>query len=308
VSAPLDQREVPAGGTALWLRAGDGVRLRFAQWPGPKGMVLILPGRTEYIEKYGPVIATLAARGWGAGVIDWRGQGLSDRLAADPRLGHVGRFSDYQLDLHAALEAAHAPGPMPWLCHSMGGCIGLRGVMRGLKAPALAFSAPMWGLPLGGHLRAMIRTLASLGRPIGRDHAYLPTTGPDFGLPSMAYEGNILSGDPQMFARMKRQITEDPRLALGGPSLRWGAEALREMASLALMPAPAIPALIGVAGGDKIVANTPIRARAALWPGAQAAEYPKAQHEILMERPEIRDDFLTRALDLFERTFDRAGG
>ena len=301
MKAPLAETEVPEGGSALWLRAGDGVRLRLARWPGPRGMVLILPGRTEYIEKYGPVIAALGARGWGAAVIDWRGQGLSDRLAADPRLGHVGRFSDYQLDLHAAIAAADAPGPMPWLCHSMGGCIGLRGLMRGITAPAVAFSAPMWGLPLGGHLRTMIRALAGLGRPIGRDTAYLPTTGPDFGLPSMRFEGNILSGDAQMFARMKRQITEDARLALGGPSLRWGAEALREMAALALMPAPRVPALIGVAGGDKIVANAPIRARAASWPEAEAVDYPEARHEILMERPGVRDDFLTRALDLFTR-------
>jgi len=301
--APLHQAEVPPGGAAIWLRAGDGVRLRLAHWPGPRGAVLILPGRTEYIEKYGTIIADLAQAGWGAVVWDWRGQGLSDRLNADPRLGHVGRFSDYQLDLHAALEVADhlVPGARPWLAHSMGGCIALRALMRGLRPSALALSAPMFGLPLALHLRATIRALATLGRPVRRDTAYLPTTGPDFGLPSMALEGNVFTRDPAQFARMKRQITEDPRLALGGPSLRWGAEALREMAALAVMPAPAVPTLIGIAGGDRIVSNAAIRARAAGWAGAALADYPQAEHELLMERPPVRDDFLARALALFDR-------
>lgn len=301
--APLNLAEVPPGGTALWLRAGDGVQLRLAHWPGPRGAVLILPGRTEYIEKYGTLIGDLATAGWGAVVLDWRGQGLSERLNPDARLGHVGRFSDYQLDLHAALDQARTlvPGPLPWLAHSMGGCIALRALMRGLRPTALAMSAPMLGLPLAPHLRATIRTLATLGRPVRRDTAYLPTTGPDFGLPSMAMEGNLFTTDPAQFTRMKRQITEDTRLALGGPSLRWGAEALREMAALAVMPAPPVPALIGIAGGDRIVSNSAIRVRAAGWAGADCAEYPQAEHELLMERTEVRKDFLSRALALFER-------
>ena len=31
------------------------------------------------------------------------------------------------------------------------------------------------------------------------------------------------------------------------------------------------------------------------------AEYPQARHELTMERPDVRDDLLSRILTLFER-------
>jgi len=303
--APLNTSEGPPGGQAFWLRAADGVRLRMAHWPGARGTVLVLPGRTEYIEKYALVVADLARAGWGALVIDWRGQGLSERLSGDAALGHVGRFGDYQLDIAAMRAAAEALGcraPMPLLAHSMGGCIALRALCDGLRTPAAAFSAPMWGLPLSRVMRLSIRTMAHLTRPLGRDTAYLPTTGPQYGLPSMTFENNPLTRDRDQFARMQRQVRDTPALALGGPSLRWGGSALSEMAALARLPAPDVSALIGLGGNERIVNPAAIRAQAARWPQARLVDYPGGEHELLMEIPPIREDFLSRALALFERS------
>jgi len=301
--APLDPCGAPEGGQAWWLTAADGTRLRLAHWPGARH-ALILPGRTEYIEKYGLVVRDLAAAGWGALVIDWRGQGLADRLAPDPRMGHVARFADFQHDLDAYLGAADhiVPGPKPWLVHSMGGCIGLRGLIRGARPPAVAFSAPMLGLAQPGFLTGALRGLDALLRPLGLDIRYAPTTGPDFGLPGMTYETNNLTTDRAQFDRMKAQIGADPRLSLGGPSLRWMAEALAEMAALSALPSPDLPALFGLGGDEAIVSPAAIRARAARWPGAALAEYPGAKHELTMEREDVRSDFLARMIALFDQT------
>ena len=59
-----------------------GVRIRVGLWhrQGPAGTVLLFPGRTEYVEKYGRTARLLAARGLATLVIDWRGQGIADRL------------------------------------------------------------------------------------------------------------------------------------------------------------------------------------------------------------------------------------
>lgn len=309
--AELGCHDGPEGGRAFWLRAADGVRLRVAVWPlpaGGRGTVLIAPGRTEYIEKYGLVVADLAAAGWGALVIDWRGQGLSDRALPDSLTGHVGDFAEYQRDLHAVLGWAEAQGlgPMPWLAHSMGGCITLRGLIDGLRPPAVAFSAPMWGLNQPATMRIGIAALARAGRLTGRDGGYLPTTGPDYGLPSMEFDLNPLTRDRAQFERMRAQITADPRLALGGPSLRWGGAALAEMGALARAPSPPVPALIGLGGAEKIVSAAAIRDRAARWtaPGSAAVlvDYPGAEHELLMETPDTRADFLSRAVALFDAT------
>ena len=310
-TAPLfsDLADGPDTGKAWWITADDGVRLRVALWnaKAPKGTVLLFPGRTEYIEKYGRVAAEFAARGYGMVAVDWRGQGLSDRLAPDPLLGHVGAFADYQRDLKAFQDFADtvAPGAKPWLVHSMGGCIGLRGLVGGpvggITPPAVAFSAPMLGLNQPPPLTTLIRMLAGVARPLGQDKRYAPTTGPDFGLPGMTFESNNLTTDRAQFDRMKAQIAEDPRLSLGGPSLRWMAQALAEMATLAALPAPSIPALFALGGDETIVSKTAIRERCARWPGADLVEYPLARHELTMERPDVRDDLLSRILTLFER-------
>jgi lysophospholipase len=56
-AAPLfdDIAEGPAGGSALWCEAHDGLRIRIALWraKAEKGTIFVFPGRTEYIEKYG---------------------------------------------------------------------------------------------------------------------------------------------------------------------------------------------------------------------------------------------------------------
>lgn len=300
--APLYPCDAPEGGRAYWIRAPDGARLRLGHWPGPRH-VLILPGRTEYIEKYGLVVADLARAGWGALLVDWRGQGLSDRLAPDPLLGHVRHFDDYQADLNTVLAVAAtlAPGPMPWLAHSMGGCIAFRALVDGARPPAVTLSAPMLGLAQPPLMRAGIRAMAGLGRGLRRDQGYLATTGPDFGLPSMSFETNNLTRDRAQFERMKRQIITHPALALGGPSLRWGGQALAECARLAQAPSPAVPALIGLGQAERIVSPQAIRARAARWPEATLVDYPDTEHEILMSPAAVRDDFLARALALFSR-------
>ena len=297
--APLAPCGAPEGGRALWLRAADGVRIRLAHWPGA-APVLILPGRTEYIEKYGLVIRDLAAAGRGALVVDWRGQGLADRALADPLKGDVADFSGFQHDLDAVLAAAAdlAPGPLPWIAHSMGGCIALRALMRGQTPPGVVFSAPMLGLAQPAALTALMSALAALARPFGLDRGYAPTTGPDFGLPSMAFETGNLTTDRDQFDRMKAQIRTDPRLSLGGPTLRWMAAAMSEMRALAALPSPTVPALFGLGGDEAIVSARAIRDRVARWPGAELVDYPGAKHELLMERPSVRDDFLLRALTL----------
>lgn len=299
-TAPLGECGAPAGGQAQWLHAADGVRLRLAIWPGERP-VLILPGRTEYIEKYGLVVADLAAAGRGALVVDWRGQGLADRVLRDPAKGHIGHFAEYQRDLEAVLGADGVPRqPLDWLAHSMGGCTALRGLMRGLPCAMVAFSAPMLGLSQPRSLTTMLSVMGALTGPFGADTGYAPTTGPRFGLPSMDFATNNLTHDPQQFARMKAQIESNPRLALGGPTLRWMAASLTEMRALAVLPSPRVPALFGLGGDETIVSPEAIRARVARWPGARLAEYPAARHELLMERAEVRTDFLRAALALFD--------
>ena len=53
----------PPGGVVEWLTEASGVRLRTARWILPareaRGTVVLIQGRTEFIEKYFEVIADL---------------------------------------------------------------------------------------------------------------------------------------------------------------------------------------------------------------------------------------------------------
>ena len=147
----LMRADGPEGGYARWLQASDGVQIRVGVWPcsGAKGTVFLMPGRTEYIEKYGRAATDLAQRGYATVSIDWRGQGLADRPLDAQLTGHVDDFGEYQLDMDAVLTCARAEGlPEPWfmLAHSMGGCIGsFADNRRRTTLTELPASVPMGG-------------------------------------------------------------------------------------------------------------------------------------------------------------------
>jgi len=295
--------DAPPGATCVWLQAGA-ARIRVAWWKaGDKGTVLLLPGRTECVEKYGRAAGDLIARGFSVITLDWRGQGLADRALPDRATGHVGDFSEYQQDLDAMLaEATRAGLPQPWyvLSHSMGGCIALRALMRGLPVKAAVFSAPMWGIAMAAWLRPVAAVVSALAAPFGLARHYAPSTTSATYLLQAPFEGNVLTTDREMWAYMRRQVAEVPELQLGGPSLAWLKAALHECAALSKLPAPKIPAICALGTAEKVVDVPPVHLRMAGWANGQLDLYPGAEHEIMMEGPAVRARFFDRAAALFE--------
>ncbi|WP_296640044.1 alpha/beta hydrolase [Roseinatronobacter sp.] len=306
MSAPFhaDVADAPAPARVDWLTASDGVRLRAAFWgSGALPLVGIFPGRTEMVEKYGPTVANLIEHGFDVAVIDWRGQGLSDRLYDTPLRGDVPDFADYQKDVQTfwAWLGSLTAQPRHILAHSMGGCIALRALANGLPAQSVAFSAPMWGLALPAATMASVAPLNAVLRLTGQDTREVPGAGEEFELWNFAFERNELTRDPERYAWAQAQVRARPELRLGAPSMRWLAAALREMAALDALPSPALPAICGFGTGDKIISPKAIRSRMARWRNANLTEYDGALHELLLERPEVRDDFLTRCHVLFAK-------
>lgn len=304
--APLrvDLAEAPPGGRGVWLRADDGVRLRAMVCAGgARATVLIFPGRTECVEKYGRVARDLWAEGLSSITIDWRGQGRSDRLLDDPMIGHVDAFSDYQRDvaaLVAAAQAARLPRPYLLLAHSMGGAIGLRALVNGLDVRAAAFSAPMWGLPIAGPLLPAARMMGWAALHIGKGGAQAPGTYHGCYLCNEPFAGNVLTSDPDGYAYMARQVSEEPALALGGPSYRWVYEALRECEALGHAARPDLPGLIGLGSHEKVVNPAAIHILAATWPSAKVQVVAGAEHELLVETDRRRGTFMDAVRGLYE--------
>ncbi|MEM7074234.1 MAG: alpha/beta hydrolase [Pseudomonadota bacterium] len=305
-SAPLydDLVKGPEGGRAFWIHSGDGVRLRAAIWPRDtaRGTVLCFPGRTEYVEKYAEAAMSFAGADLATATIDWRGQGLADRLCADPLLGHVDHFSDYQKDVAAFRTLAEAQGlPRPWyvIGHSMGGAIALRAVIGGLPVTAAVFSAPMWGIRMTPPLRALAWSLSWSSRRLGLDQTYAPTTSADPYVLTEDLQSNRLTSDPAMWQFMRDMLDRHPELGLGGPSLRWLHEALKECRALMQIPPPDLPALCYAGSEEAIVDTDVMRDRMARWRHGDFLSIPGARHEILMEAPIFRNQTIAAILDTF---------
>ncbi len=294
--APLfeDVAGGPAGGAAHWLTTADGKRIRAAHWRpegDASGTVMLFPGRTEYIEKYGNAAAEFVGRGFACLSIDWRGQGLADRLLPDPRIGHVERFIDYQHDVRALVDLARQLDlPKPWhvIGHSMGGAIGLRAVLEGADFASCAFTGPMWGIFFTPIMKPLSQLTAYWGPRLGLGEKTPPTTSLESYVVAQPFKGNVLTRDPVMYQMMRDQLAAHPELALGAPSTIWLREALDECAWLMEQTAPNIPALTFLGSHEQIVDRKAIRARMANWPSGTLVEIPDGEHEVLMEAPEVR--------------------
>jgi lysophospholipase len=287
-------------------RAGG--RLRYAVWKAagtPRGTVVLVHGRGEFIEKYAMEVAgELRERGLTLYSIDIRGQGLSTRMLPDHDKGHIDDFSTYVADLAALLDtvvAPEAPQPRLLFSHSTGGNIALRYlVAEGCRHFAAAvFSSPLTGLPKAGLIRAAATVL---GQIPGANAWYAPGTGP-YDPQKHPFATNDVTHDSRRFDFTRQWFAADLRLTLGGPTIGWLRAAFRSFDVLnapGALEAIALPTLI-VSGTDDTVVDTATHLTAvARIPGAEHAVIDGARHEILMETDARRAQFWA--------AFDRLAG
>ncbi|MFG1420843.1 alpha/beta fold hydrolase [Roseixanthobacter liquoris] len=305
---PTASNPVPEGAVSGHVTSEDAIRIRFARWDplegtGRRGTVTLLAGRTEFIEKYFEVVRELRARGFAVAILDWRGQGGSERLLRNPRKGHVASFADYQRDLAAFVRDVllpDCPAPHFALAHSMGGAIFLEAVLAGHRwFDRAVLTAPMVELQLVP-FSSVLRPTAKLLAHLGLAGAFVPgggstasTAGP--------FARNPVTSDPARYARAAEIVEAHPQLGLGAPTIGWMNAAYDAMAHLMAPETVRLirqPLLIVAAGADSIVSNAAIEHLAArLIAGAQVV-VPASRHEILMERDIFRAQFWA-AFDAF---------
>lgn len=304
--------EGPGNVRAYWIVADDNVRLRVAHWASgepSKGTVFLFQGRTENIEKYGRTVASLNKFGYSAFAIDWRGQGLSDRLTEDRMTGHVVQFSDYQKDVAAMFQAAETLDlPKPWylMGHSLGACVGLRAITKGTPFLACAFTAPLWDINLPALQRLGAWPLSWSAQAIGKGHVYAPGTRGESYVLSTAFEDNRLTHDPDMYQYYISVSESLPDQQIGGPSMGWLFQALRETRALSKLRSPDLPCITFCGAEDQIVAIPAIQDRMERWPRGKLELVKNGRHDVLCEIPDIRENVFNEINELFERAGDTA--
>lgn len=293
----------PSGAVTSEIATEDGVRLRVARWDATvsaeRGTVCVFQGRTEFIEKYFETIADLRRRGFAVATLDWRGQGLSQRLVESRAKGHVRSFRDYDRDLAAFMTqvvAPHCKPPYTALAHSMGGNVLLRHAVSAkpwferivLSAPMIEISlARLGGSRAKARLYAEALGLLGLGRTFTSGGASLPVTyGP--------FEGNELTNDAERYARSAAIVAAHPELSLGAPTVAWLRAALRSSARLTQPEYPLrvrVPILMFAAGQDTVVSTRATEEFAMRLKVGTHVLIPEAKHEILQETDAVRARF-----------------
>ncbi len=302
----IPSNPTPKGGSVGMVNTHDGVELRYACWPTNRspvrGTIVLLHGRTEFIEKYFETINDLRRRGFAVATFDSRGQGGSTRLLRNPRKGHVRDFADHVNDFETFMQEVVLPDcPPPYhvLGHSTGGLIALLSAERlrtqidrmVLTAPllALTYSSPKWLARITGFLMHF-----------GLGEAFAPGAGATL-IQMQPFAGNLLTSDPERYQRALDVVDADPSVGVGGATIGWVNSAMRACCRVAesdFAEKVPMPVLITLGGADTIVSNYAAEEFARRARTAAHLRIPGARHEILMETNQYRDQFWV-AFDAF---------
>jgi lysophospholipase len=304
VSIPANP--VPDGATAGEIKTSDGVTLRYARFEPPagrKGTICVFSGRAEFIEKYFEVVRDARARGFAVAMIDWRGQGLSQRALANPRKGHVRDFSEYDSDLEAFVKNVvlpDCPAPHFALGHSMGAAVLIRMVHHGWRwFDRIVLCGPMINLS-GAAGSTFARRSARFMRLAGFGSSYVPGGGAT-AIGTLPFAGNPLTSDPVRYARTVAVLEAEPALGIGSPTVGWLDAAFRTMndfADPAYVNRLRQPLLLVAAGRDQIVSTRAASEFAVRLRAGSHLVVPGARHELLMEQDRYREQFWA-AFDAF---------
>ena len=313
--APLvgvDNFNYPSGGKSFFYTTLDGVNLRIAIWnqSSSKGTVLLQSGRTEFIEKYYEVIQEFIHRGFCVALMDWRGQGLSERLAKDVHIGHVKNFSDYDSDFEEVIEKVYQDScPRPWIAmgHSMGGCLVASTAAKNTNLfDAIILCAPMLSLQMPALVKKLIHIFGFIAK-VGLEEKAVakPEWSKDKGWRESSFRENQVTSDQTRYERTLRLVREHEELAIGGLTISWVYGALKrtkEMSSPGWIKNIKQPLLLLNANKDKLV-NPTENKKICDQSDTVTIEDIDSEHEILMETDLIReqawnaiDEFLKKTL------------
>ncbi len=281
----------PDGASVEEIAASDGAKLRAAYFPAKtsRGTVVLVTGWSEFIEKYFETVRDLNARGLNVAMMDWRGQGLSDRESARAAKWN-GYFQTLKNDLRDFTEQHVKPrfgGPYILMTHSMGGLPGLMLLADGYEGFSRAIlCAPMTRLFPDAQNKVMsfaAATACTLGFSCtetarSKDHSEI-------------FDGNIFTSDKMRHARFRDLKLAEPKAASTTPTYGWVNAAMKESAALHAPGGLAgikTPVLIISAGAEQQIDGADHKIIADASDMISLEIIPGALHEIMMERDSIR--------------------
>ncbi len=284
-----------------FMKTNDGGFIRYGIWhctgDKKKGSIILFNGRSEFMEKYSETIGELLNKRFDVYSLDWRGQGLSERLLPDRKKGFISDYSIYLNDVKKFIDKIVKPEavlPVMILAHSMGGHIALRLIHDcSTVAEKVVLSSPMieiFNLPVTGWFSGLITKFA-IKADMGHTYALgAQRYNPD----KEKFEGNRLTSNQIRFMATRKKIMKNPELASGGVTYGW---LWASFQSIDIVNHPGYaeniktPVLMISAGSDRVVSIKAQKKICARLANCCSIEIKNARHEILMETDAIRSIF-----------------
>ena len=280
----------------------DGGKLRYAEFmPAgqPKGTILIVPGRREFLEKkYEELGQPLLNLGFKLIIVEPRNHGLSSRILSGDlqQRDHLDDFALPLNDLRAFFAAIVQPNlsePLIIHGHSMGGHLLLRWLAEDSPPVAKAFfTAPMLALAgMSAHLAAYGVTWASV-RLFGKVTDYAPMQH-DFNEEDCYFATNPLTQDASRFPVFENYFAAHPALTVGGVTWGWLLAALKSMQTAHAQPYLSripIPVLALVGAQDYVTPADEIARYLNHIPRVRTHVIAHSRHDILNETPSVRTE------------------
>ena len=279
-------------------------------WPNGKkkdaATIVILPGFTEFCEKYSSTVLRLHQSGHNVLIIDWPGQGLSGHYGKNPLAVHCNNFSVYLAALDAVIEAVGLGQDQLFLFgHSMGAHLALRyAARRPSHSLGVMLSAPMMAPPVMPVW--LIRGLSSFLLGLGLGYAYPPFHRvPELDWVRRYLPDNKLTRWPQGYESQFFWFDDLPELRRSGPTIGWVNAAYRSSAQFTLnaswLRSIQVPVLAFVAGDERIVSPAATNYALPFIQQIDRHDFAGARHELLQELPEVTDKLWVYLLAFIEK-------
>ena len=281
----------------------------------PDAVIICLQGVREFSEKYFETAHWCLEHNLAFWTFDWAGQGKSTRFLQNPQKRHSEGFDkdieDLDYLINGYIKASSVSTdigriPMAMLAHSMGANIGLRYLQKHPETfECAALSSPMTGIKVFKWLpQNLALTVSFLAQSIlGKN--YVPG-GNDWGKRT---EKARLSSDPARKLVHNAWCAQNPDLQCGEVTFGWLYEAQKTCLALQSEDTHKMiitPCLFGIPGHEDLVDNKMTERIMAGIDNAKSIDYPGSYHEILMEKDEIRDNFLNNFYNMIrERIIER---
>ncbi len=275
---------------------GKEIRYGYAQ-PKKKAIatVILTTGYADFTESYFETINDFLDKGYAVWMMDWQGQGGSERYHGDRRLPSKHAPMNNIRDLHQFrhdIVAEDKNIPIFVASHSMGGHM----VMHYMNNHEDDFHAAVLPTPyidtsFTKNKERLIHVFAKVACNIGFGH-YRMSRGDNIVRKIKKIRHNLQKDEPVRMTIHKHLADKNPDLKIGDPTLHWILSMLKQAIKLrpkAVLENIKTPTLFAICENDRLVNKQAIKRAAKLMPNANLVEIKDGHHGIWTERQHIRE-------------------